>query len=333
MRESRPKRKGTAVRAAMITSLDGPSSVVIHRTDAPVPRAEEVLIDVHAAGVAFPEVLQSRGLYQIKPEVPFIPGAEVAGTVRSAPEGSGLKPGQRVAALPLLGGFAEQVCARADLVFPLPDSVSFEQGAGMIFNYGTAYFALVERGGLASGESVLVHGAAGGIGTASIQVAKAFGAGRVIAVTSTDAKGKLAVEAGADEYVLADGFKDAVTGAGRVDLVVDPVGGERFTDSLRCLKEDGRLLVIGFTAGEIPQVKVNRLLLNNISVVGVGWGAYVLPKPGHVAWEWNQMLPHLESGALSPVVGASLPLENVVEALELIDTRQARGKIVLTLRA
>ncbi|MFZ5848914.1 MAG: NADPH:quinone oxidoreductase family protein [Actinomycetota bacterium] len=320
------------MRAAMITTLEGPSSVQVHEVASPVPDAGEVLIEVHAAGVAFPEVLQSRGLYQLKPDLPFIPGAEVAGIVRACPDGSGLEVGDRVAALPLLGGFAEQVCVRNDLVFPLPDSVSFEQGAAMIFNYGTAYFALLERGGLVAGESVLVHGAAGGIGTASIQVAKAFGASRVIAVTSTDEKGKVAVEAGADEYVLADGFKDAVARAGGVDIVVDPVGGDRFTDSLRCLKEDGRVLVIGFTAGEIPQVRVNRLLLNNISVVGVGWGAYVLPKPGHVAWEWEQMLPHLENGALAPVVGTSLPLEAVTDALHLIDTRRAQGKVVLNLR-
>lgn len=320
------------MRAAMITALDGPASVQIHDTAAPAPAEDEVLIDVHAAGVAFPEVLQTRGLYQLKPDLPFIPGAEVAGTVRACPDDSGLHVGQRVAALPLLGGFAEQVRARRDLVFPLPDAVTFEQGAAMIFNYGTAYFALVERGALVAGDAVLVHGAAGGIGTASIQVAKAFGAGRVTAVTSTDAKGEVAVSAGADDYVLVDGFREAVAGAGGVDIVVDPVGGDRFTDSLRCLKEDGRLLVIGFTAGDIPQVRVNRLLLNNLSVVGVGWGAYVLPKPGHVAWEWSQLLPHLESGALSPVVGASLPLEEVATALALIDERRAQGKVVLTVR-
>ena len=147
---------------------------------------------------------------------------------------------------------------------------------------------------------MLVHGAAGGVGTASIQVAKAFGAGKVIAVTSTPEKGEVAMAAGADEVVLADGFKDAVKAAGGVDIVVDPVGGDRFTDSLRCLKEDGRLLVIGFTAGEIPTVQVNRLLLNNVSVVGVGWGAYVLPRQGYVRGQWDALLPHLESGVDRP---------------------------------
>lgn len=320
------------MRAAVISDLQGPNAVRLEEVDPPLPGPGEVLIEVYAAGLAFPEVLQTRGLYQLKPELPFVPGAEVAGVVLSCPPDSGLAVGQRVVALPLLGGLAEQVCARSDLVFPLPDSIGFEQGAAMLFNYGTAYFSLVERGQLAVGESVLVHGAAGGVGTAAIQTAKAFGAGRVVAVTSTDDKGKVALAAGADEYVLAEGFKDAVLGVGPVDIVVDPVGGDRFTDSLRCLAEDGRLLVIGFTAGEIPQVRVNRLLLNNVSVVGVGWGGYVLPKIGYVAGEWAAMLPHVESGALSPVVGVAYALDDVVNALEAIEQRQAHGKVVLKIR-
>jgi NADPH2:quinone reductase len=227
----------------------------------------------------------------------------------------------------MLGGFAEVALAAPDLTFALPDGVSFEEGASFIFNYGTAYFALVERGGMQAGESVLVHGAAGGIGTASIQVAKAFGAGRVVAVVSTDAKGEVAVAAGADEYVLADGFKDAVGKS--IDIVVDPVGGDRFTDSLRTLKDDGRLLVIGFTAGSIPEVKVNRLLLNNIAVVGVGWGAYAMSRPGHIAKEWAAMAPHLDSGALKPVVGGSYPLADATQALKSLETRTVTGKVVL----
>ena len=317
------------MKAIQITSLDGPEAIELRDVDTPEPGPDQVLIRVRAAGVAFPEVLQSRGEYQMKPDLPFTPGAEIAGEVISAPEGSGFSEGDRVAALCLLGGFAEQAVAPVDTTFPLPDAVSFEQGASIIFNYGTAYFALVERGHLQAGESVLVHGAAGGIGTASIQVAKAFGAGRVVAVTSSDEKGRIALDAGADEYVLADGFKDGVTANGKVDLVVDPVGGDRFTDSLRCLGEDGRLLVIGFTAGDIPTVKVNRLLLNNVSVVGVGWGAYVLSKPGHIATEWAAMEPHLASGALQPVVGPSFPLTEATQALLTLDERRATGKVLL----
>jgi NADPH2:quinone reductase len=318
------------MKAIQITSLDGPEAIELRDVPDPVAGPGQVLVRVRAAGVAFPEVLQSRGLYQMKPDLPFTPGAEIAGEVVTAPEGSDLRPGDRVAALCLLGGFAELAVAPATETFRLPDAVSYEQGASVIFNYGTAYFALVERGHLQPGESVLVHGAAGGIGTAAIQVAKAFGAGRVVAVTSTAEKGAVALEAGADEFVLADGFKDAVVAGGKVDVVVDPVGGDRFTDSLRTLKDDGRVLVIGFTAGEIPTVKVNRLLLTNVSVVGVGWGAYVLPRPGHIATEWAAMEPHLASGALSPVVGPTFPLADASQALLALDERRATGKVLLT---
>ena len=319
------------MKAIQITSLDGPEALELHDVPEPVAGEGQVLIRVRAAGVAFPEVLLSRGLYQMKPELPFIPGAEIAGEVISAPDGSGFAPGDRVAALCLLGGFAEQAVAPVTETFKLPDNISFEQGASIIFNYGTAYFALIERGGLVAGESVLVQGAAGGIGTAAIQVAKAFGAGRVVAVTSTAEKGAIALEAGADEFVLAEGFKDAVVAGGKVDIVVDPVGGDRFTDSLRCLKDDGRLLVIGFTAGDIPTVKVNRLLLNNVSVVGVGWGAYVLQRPGHIGTEWAALEPHLASGALAPVIGPSFPLAEASKALLTLDQRRATGKVLITL--
>jgi len=318
------------MKAVQITTLDGPDAITVGHVPAPVAGDGQVLIDVRAAGVAFPEVLQTRGEYQIKPDLPFVPGAEVAGDVISAPESSGLSPGDRVCALTMLGGFAEQAVADAQVTFALPDGVEYEAGASFLFNYCTAYFALVERGRLSAGETVLVHGAAGGVGTASIQMAKAFGAARVIAVTSTDQKGDIAVQAGADEYVLAEGFKDEVKSAGGADVIVDPVGGDRFTDSLRSLKEAGRLLVIGFTGGEIPTVKVNRLLLNNIEVVGVGWGAYALSRPGHIATEWQAMKPHLASGALRPVVGPRFALDDGAEALRTIDQRRATGKVLLT---
>ena len=327
------KRLGVRYRLAMkaiqITTLDGPSAVELRDVPEPVPDESQVLIRVHAAGVAFPEVLQSRGLYQVKPDLPFTPGAEIAGEVLRAPDGSGFAPGDRVAALSLLGGFAEQAVASVSETFRLPDNVSYEQGASIIFNYCTAYFTLVERGRLETGESVLVQGAAGGIGTATIQVAKAFGAGRVVAVTSTADKGAVALEAGADEFVLADGFKDATVAGGKIDIVVDPVGGDRFTDSLRTLKDDGRVLVVGFTAGEIPTVKVNRLLLNNVSVVGVGWGAYVMQRPGHIAKQWAALEPHLASGALQPVVGPTFPLADAAQALLTLDERRATGKVLL----
>src|SRR5512133_1100558 len=256
------------MRAAQITSADGPSAVrVADVPDAAVGEGQ-ALVEVHRAGVSFPDVLLSRGQYQIQPRVPFIPGAEVSGVVVSAPDGSGLSAGQRVAAFPGFGGFAEQVAVPAAFVFAIPDNMSLDVAAALPMNYLTCLFALDRRGRLAAGETLLVHGASGGIGTAAIQIAKARGA-HVIAVVSDAAKEATAVAAGADEVVPADGFLAGVRGLteGRgVDLVADPVGGDRFTDSLRSLAVEGRLLVIGFTSGEIPTVKVNRLLLDNISV-------------------------------------------------------------------
>jgi NADPH2:quinone reductase len=276
-------------------------------------------------------VLQSRGEYQFKPPLPFVPGAEVAGTVRSAPDDSDLKAGDRVAAMCMLGGFAETAVAPEFLTFKLPDTLDAAQGAGLVLNYHTAYFCLVTRGNLQDGETVLVHGAAGGVGTATIQVAKGLGA-KVFAVVSSDEKERVAREAGADEVFRSDGpWKDQVKEAGGADMVIDPVGGDRFTDSLRSLNEEGRLVVVGFTGGSIPEVKVNRLLLGNTSVIGAGWGAYVMPKP-----EVNRQIgAHIDeliqSGHVRPIVGERFPLERASDALELIDGRGALGKVVLEL--
>jgi NADPH2:quinone reductase len=322
------------VRAVQITSLNGPSALEVVEVDEPTAGPDAVVIDVHVSGVTFPEVLQSRGAYQLKPELPFIPGSEVAGVVRSAPQGSGLEAGQRVAAFSGLGGFAEVVTASPAMVFPLPDRVSFEAGASLPMNYLTVHFGLVRRGQLKAGETVLVHGAAGGIGTAAVQLASALGA-QVIGVVSSPEKVETARAAGAQDVVLVDGFKDAVkelTGGRGVDLVVDPVGGDRFTDSLRSLGREGRLLVIGFTGGEIPQVKVNRLLLNNISVVGVGWGAFWMGDVPFLQEQWADLLPLLEAGRLEPVLGRSFPLEQASQALLELDERRAAGKVLLAVR-
>src|SRR4051795_434210 len=313
------------MRAMQIVELSGPESA-LKLVDIPEPDGEGVVIDVRAAGVSFPEVLQTRGAYQIKPDLPFVPGSEVAGVVRA--DSNGFRAGDRVAAFPMLGGFAEVALAPAHFTFRLPDALDFAQGAALILNYHTAYFSLVNRGRLAAGETVLVHGAAGGVGTATLQVAKGLGA-RTIAVVSSDEKEQVARTAGADEVVRADGFKDAVKQLGGADLVVDPVGGDRFTDSLRALNPDGRLVVVGFTGGSIPEVKVNRLLLNNIGVVGAGWGAYITQRPqviGEIAAALDALIA---AGHIRPVVGARLPLEQAAEALQLIDGRGATGKVVL----
>ncbi|MET7639511.1 NADPH:quinone oxidoreductase family protein [Streptomyces sp. NPDC005438] len=322
------------MRAVQVTRLDGPEALEYGEVPDPSAGPGQALIEVHAAGVTFPDLLLTRGRYQIKPELPFVPGSEVAGVVRVAPEGSGLAVGDRVAAFPGFGGFAELVAVDPQAVFPLPDRVSYTAGAGLPMNCLTVHFALVRRGRMTSGETVLVHGAAGGVGTAAVQLARALGA-RVIAVVSAEAKRETAREAGAHEVVLAEGFRDAVrelTGGRGVDLVVDPVGGDRFTDSLRSLAPEGRLLVIGFTAGDIPTVKVNRLLLNNIDVVGVGWGGFWLQRPGYLREQWDQLTPLLEKGDLDPLLAGARPLRDAAGALAELDERRVAGKLVLDVR-
>lgn len=316
------------MRAIQVTTLDGPGAVTLTELPEPDPGAQ-VLVDVHVAGVNYPDVLMSRGEYQMKPELPFVPGSEVAGTVVS---GGDLPPGTRVAGFSVLGGYAERAVVDPVTLFPLPDRVSFAAGAALLMNYLTVDFALVRRAALQPGQTVLVHGAAGGIGVAATQLARVLGA-RVVAVVSTPEKGEVARRAGADEVVLADGFLTAVKALGGVDVVVDPVGGDRFTDSLRSLRPEGSLLVIGFTGGGIPEVKVNRLLLNNLSVVGVGWGAFWMSQPAYLQEQWARLVPHLASGALDPLLGNSYPLERASEALLELDERRATAKVLLDLKA
>jgi NADPH2:quinone reductase len=318
------------VRAIQIVELSGPDTALA-LVDVPEPEASGVVVDVHAAGVSFPELLQTRGEYQIKPPLPFVPGSEVGGVVRSAPDGAPVRAGDRVAAFCMLGAWAETAVAPEHLVFKLPDELDFAQGAALVLNYHTAYFSLVTRGQLREGETVLVHGAAGGVGTATLQVAKGLGA-RTIAVVSSDDKEDVARQAGADEVVRSDGpWKDQAKelSDGGVDMVVDPVGGDRFTDSLRVLGESGRLVVVGFTGGSIPEVKVNRLLLNNISVVGAGWGAFVMRKPDVIRAHGEEIGQLIEKGFVRPLVGQRFPLEQAADALKLLDGRGALGKIVL----
>jgi len=322
------------VRAVQVPALDGPQALVVVDVPEPVAGPDAVVVDVHAAGVAWPDLLLTRGQYQLKPEPPFSPGAEVAGLVRSAPEGSGLVPGQRVVVLCGLGGWQETVVSPVDSVLPLPDGVSLSAAAGVPFNYLTVQFALRRRARLQAGETVLVHGASGGIGVATLQLARAYGA-RTIAVVSTEAKVDAARAAGADEVVLAEGFLGRVkelTGGRGVDVVMDPVGGDRFTDSLRSLAPEGRLLVVGFTGGEIPTVKVNRLLLNNISVVGVGWGAFLMVEPALLQQQWAEVRELLETGGAVAVEGPVYPLEQARQALLDMEARTLTGKAVLTVR-
>jgi NADPH2:quinone reductase len=327
------------MRAIQIAELTGPRGA-LREVELPDPEPSHfmtpgrgVVVEVHAAGVSFPELLQTRGEYQIKPDLPFVPGSEVGGVVLSAPDGAAVSEGDRVAAFCMLGGFAETVVAPEHFVFPL-DGLDFAQGAGLVLNYHTAYFALAMRGRYSSGETVLVQGAAGGIGTAAIQVAKGLG-GRVIGVVSTDEKERVAREAGADDVVRSDGpWKDEVKelSGGGVDIVIDPVGGDRFTDNLRSLREGGRCVVVGFTGGSIPEVRVNRLLLNNIDVAGAGWGAYVISKPDVTRSIGSEIGLLAAEGFVRPIVGARFPLSDAADALELLDSRGATGKVVLEVR-
>ncbi|HEX2071388.1 MAG TPA: NADPH:quinone oxidoreductase family protein [Thermoleophilaceae bacterium] len=315
------------MRAVQVSELTGPAAVRVVEVDEPVADGQSLLVDVKAAGVSFPELLQTRGEYQLKLDPPFVLGSELSGVVRDAPDGSGFAPGDRITALaPLGGAFAEVALAPPFAAFKLPDALDFGQGAGYCMNYHTAHFALARRAALGEGETLLVHGAAGGTGTAAIQVGKGLGA-RVVAVVSTDEKERVARAAGADEVVRSDG--DWRKEAGPANVIFDPVGGSRFDESVRALAPEGRLVVIGFTEGAIPSVSVNRLLFRNVSVVGAGWEHFAFERPQYlreVAADLDRMVA---AGHVAPIVGRRYPLEGVREALEDLDGRRAVGKLVL----
>ncbi len=325
------------MRAVQVITTTGPADLELRDVPGPTPGPDDVLVEVHSVGTAFPDLLLSRGQYQLKPEPPFTLGADFAGVVVSGPASGvgGFEPGDRVAGVAPYGAAAELVANPAVSTFHLPDHLGFDEGAALPMNYLTAHFTLAERAGLQPGETVLVLGASGGVGTASLQVAKGLGA-RTIAVVSTEAKARVARDAGADDVVLLDGFKDAareLTGGRGVDVVVDPVGGDAFTDALRALAPQGRVMVVGFAAGQgIPEVRVNRLLLNNVDVRGVGWGAYAMTRPGYMHEQWRAIAPMLADGTIKPPIGATYPLEEYARALTDIDERRALGKTVVRLR-
>jgi NADPH:quinone reductase len=328
------------MRAVQVIQPTGPADVRLVDIPEPQPGPNDVLVEVHSVGISFPDLLLSKGEYQLKPEPPFTLGVDMAGTVVStgSTDGGGsraLAPGARVAGVVPYGGAAERAVVPAASVFPLPERLSYDEGAALPMNYLTALFALQERGGVTAGETVLVQGAAGGVGTATLQVAKGLGA-RTIGVVSTDEKADFARAAGADEVVLVGGFRDRVkelTGGRGVDAVVDVVGGDVFTDSLRCLAEQGRLLVVGFASGQgIPEVKVNRLLLGNIDVRGVGWGGYAMMRPHYMHEQWAALLPMIESGVVAPPVGATYELDDFARALVEMDERRTLGKTVVHVR-
>lgn len=321
------------MRAMHVVRLDGPDGMEL--TQLPVPGGvDDVIIEVHAAGVAFADLLMTRGQYQMKPEPPFVPGSDIAGIVISAPATSKLRPGDRVAGIARTGAWAEYAAA-APTIFKIPDSMQFDAATAMTVNYQTSYFALINRGQLRAGETVLVHGAAGGVGTAAVQIARAAGA-TVIAVARGEEKMAAARESGADHAIEAESDWLAevrrLTGGRGVDVVYDPVGGDRFTDSVRSMAPGGRLLVVGFAGGAIPTVAVNRLLLKNTSVVGVAWPEYARVDPTMPRDVAAGLAKMWEAGVIKPVVGSRYPLERAADALREIEERRAIGKIVLMLR-
>ena len=322
------------MRAVRVVTPTGPRDVTVRDVPEPTPGPDDVLVEVHSVGVSFPDLLLSRGEYQMKPEPPFTLGVDFAGKVLD-PGSSDFVVGQRVAGVAGWGNAAERVASPKAWTFPLPDVSSYDEGAALPLNYLTAQFALADRAGLRAGETVLVHGAAGGVGTATIQVARGYGA-RTIAVVSTPEKAALARKAGADEAVPIEGFKEAVaelTEGRGVDVVMDVVGGDAFTDSLRSLAPGGRLLVVGFASGQgIPQVKVNRLLLGNIDVRGVGWGAYAMARPGFMQQQWQALVPMIEAGVVKPPIGATYDLDGFGQALVDMDERRTLGKSVVRVR-
>lgn len=317
--------------AHRIAAFTGPGDVVWTEVAEP---SGGVVVDVVAAGVSFADLLQTRGAYQMRVALPYTPGMDAAGVVRSGAGGSGagFRPGQRVAVLVPHGCWQEVLSVPPERVLPLPDGMSFEAAAAAPLNYLTGLFALVRRARAQPGETLLVHGAAGGVGTAAVQLGKALGL-RTIAVAGDSAKREFALRCGADHAVLSDGWLAAVRevlGERAVDIVLDPVGSDRMTDSLRSLAPEGRLLVLGFAGGEIPVVKVNRLLLGNTGVLGVASREFFEQRPALVAELWEQLMELWRTGSLADPPVEAYPFADARGALRAIAERRAFGKVVLS---
>lgn len=324
------------MRGLVVRETTGPDAVVL-ADDLPEPEGahpwaegERLLVAVRAAAVSFPDLLQSRGAYQHGVPAPYVTGGEYAGVVLEAPPGSRFAPGDRVAGFSVWGAAAERALGIPRYTVRIPNRLSWTEGAAFFLNYATAWFTL-QRAGFTDGQSVLVHGAAGGVGTAVLDLLRGR-ARPTVAVVSSEEKARVARACGADQVLLVSDDWSAqvreLTGRG-VDVVVDPVGGGRFTDSLRALDVGGRLMVVGFAEGSIPEVRVNRLLLRNLSVIGVALDPWQQRFPGHA----GELVASLETaaaeGPVRPYVGHRLPLAGATDALGVLDRREAHGKVVV----
>jgi len=321
------------VRAVRCHELVGPAGLRVDEVSEPSAGPGEVLIDVRAAGVNFPDVLLTYGKYQFKPDPPFVPGGEVAGVVTALGEGvTGFACGDRVAATMVSGAFAERVAASSAMTTKLPDRVTYEVGAALLLTYATTMHALVDRGAIRAGETLLVLGAAGGVGTAAIEIGKCLGA-RVIAAASSSEKLVHCRAHGADAVIdyRTEDLKERTKALspGGVDVIYDPVGGEATETALRTMAWGGRHLVIGFAAGGIPKVPANLLLLKSCAMVGVFWGAFAQRTPAENRAHVDRLLAWLVEGRIHPHVDTVLPFARAREALQRLEQREVKGKLVL----
>ena len=319
------------MRALVCETLGPVNSHRVQEIPDPVPGKRQVAVRVHACGVNFADTLIVQGKYQERPELPFVPGSEVAGEVIALGEGvKGIALGQRVMALTSVGGFAEIALAAADTLIPLPDGIDFTDAAAFTVAYGTSHVALETRAQLKAGETLISHGAAGGVGLTALESGKMMGA-TVIGLASTEEKRALVAERGADHvFDVADpDLRDKVKALGGADVGYDVVGGDAFNTMLRCMKFEGRLLTVGFASGEIPQVPANLLLVKNISVVGVYWGSYARNNPSVLMKSLVQLTQWLKEGQLRPHVSAVYSLDEATKGLEALVNRQSVGKVVI----
>ncbi len=323
------------MKAVLCKELGPPEKLVVEEVPALQPGKGQVVVSVKAAGVIFPDTLIIQGKYQFKPEPPFSPGGEVAGVIKALGEGvTGWRPGERVIAGSTWGGFAQEIAVEADRLLRMPDNMDFVSGSAFLLTYGTSYHALKDRAQLQAGETLLVLGASGGVGLSAIQIGKAMGA-RVIAAASSDAKLAVCRQHGADELInyasedLRSRVKAITAGKG-VDVVYDPVGGPYSEPALRDMAWNGRFLVVGFAAGEIPKVPLNLALLKGCSIVGVFWGAFTRNEPEHNRRNNEELLKLFAAGKVKPHIHATYPLERAAEALNEVLYKRVSGKVVLT---